>query len=149
MRRRCGDPTPARLRNGSRDADSKAVTEDDEDATPPADGGSGRARLRAVHGPVLGDASPPAVHLWREWKGPTVADLLRDEYVARLPGQVRSALHHLERGDLAAAERALPGEFPPVLRGPCRVPRGHRLLIAFVVIAAVVSAWAIATGIGA
>jgi hypothetical protein len=61
---------------------------------------------------------PPAVRLVREYKGLTVADLLRDEILDRLPGQARAALHHLQRGDLAAAERALPGEFAEVLRGP-------------------------------
>ncbi len=84
-------------------------------------GGSSRAPLRAVDGP-LGPTEPPrATRLRREFKGLTVADLHCAELVERLPGRVRSALRHLERGDLAAAERVLPGEFAPVLPGP-----GHR-----------------------
>lgn len=47
-----------------------------------------------------------------------MADLHREEIVSRLPGQVRSALNHIERGDLDAAERALPGQFATVLAGP-------------------------------
>jgi len=58
------------------------------------------------------------VILRREFKGLTVADLLQHETAARLPGRARSALHHLLRGDLRAAESALPGEFTPVLQGP-------------------------------
>ena len=65
--------------------------------------------------------APPAVRLLREFKGLTVADLLRDDLVERLPGQVRTALHHAARGDWRAAERAMPGDFAPVLPGP-----GHR-----------------------
>lgn len=87
---------------------------------PPPRGGE-RAPLRAVAGP-LGPAEPlPATRLRREFKGLTVADLTCAELVDRLPGRVRSALRHLERGDLAAAERAMPGEFAIVLPGP-----GHR-----------------------
>ncbi len=70
----------------------------------------------------LGSPEPPrATKLRREFKGLTVADLLVAELAEQLPGRVRSALHQLERGDLAAAERALPGEFARVLPGP-----GHR-----------------------
>lgn len=58
------------------------------------------------------------MRLRREFKGLTVADLHRDEVADRLPGQVRSALQHLENGDLAAAEHSLPGEFGRVLEGP-------------------------------
>jgi hypothetical protein len=83
-----------------------------------ADRGGTKPRLRAVDGPVHGSVPPPAVRLVREFKGLTVADLLRDDLVERLPGQVRSALHHAERGDWRAAEQALPGEFAPLLVGP-------------------------------
>lgn len=79
----------------------------------------------------------------REWKGPTVADLLRDEFAARLPGEVRSALRHLEAGDLAAAEARLPGEFAAILPGPAsrRRRRSARALsVAFVVALVAVAA---------
>ena len=111
---------------------------------PGSDGGT--HRLRAV-APVAGDEPPPAVRLVREFKGLTVADLLRDELAARLPGQVRSALRHIERADFAAAERALPGEFAPVLRGPGHVRRLRRLWFAVVGLAAVLTAMAIAAWI--
>ena len=100
-------------------------------------------KLRAVDA-VAGDEPPPAVRLVREFKGLTVADLLRDELAARLPGQVRSALRHIERADFAAAERALPGEFAPVLRGPGHFRRERRLWFAFVGLAAVLTAMVIA-----
>ena len=103
--------------------------------------------LRAVAGPVDGDAPPPAVRLVREWKGPTVADLMRDELAARLPGTVRSALRHIERGDLAAAERELPGDFAPVLRGPGHRRRERRLWFAICALAAVLTAMGIAAWI--
>jgi hypothetical protein len=56
--------------------------------------------------------------LRREFKGLTVADLHCSDLVEQLPGRVRTALRHLQRGDLAAAERVLPGEFASVLPGP-------------------------------
>lgn len=125
-------------------ADTKAVTGDHDEATPPQDGTAAGRRLRAVRGPVVGQVSPPAVRLWREFKGATVADLLRSEFVDRLPGQVRSALQHLERGDPGAAERALPGGFPPVLPGP-GVARGRqRAVVAALAIVVVIAATALA-----
>jgi hypothetical protein len=93
------------------------VTETEREDGDGADRGGTKPRLRAVDGPVHGSVPPPAVRLVREFKGLTVADLLRDELVERLPGQVRSALHHAERGDWRAAEQALPGEFAPLLVG--------------------------------
>lgn len=86
-----------------------------------------RPRLRAVDGPVTGrpPAAPP-VRLLREFKGLTVADLLRDELADRLPGQVRSALSAMEQGDWRTAEQALPGAFAPVLPGPGHAPRSDR-----------------------
>ncbi|MBL9076093.1 MAG: hypothetical protein JNL08_01235 [Planctomycetes bacterium] len=95
------------------------MAEGDEQDAPHT--GEARARLRAVAGPVGPVEPQPSVRLRREFKGLTVADLLCADLVEQLPGRVRSALRHLERGDLAAAERALPGEFAPVLPGP-----GHR-----------------------
>lgn len=105
---------------------------------------AGRARLRPVVGPVLGQEPPPAVRLVREWKGPTVGDLLCDELAERLPGQVWSALQHLERGDLAGAERRLPGQFAPLLPGPGHRRAERRWLVAIVVLAAAAVATALA-----
>lgn len=116
------------------------MTGDHDDATTPGKAPSGPPRLQAVRGPLVGQVQPPAVRLWREWKGVTVADLQRDEFVARLPGQVQSALRHLERGDLRAADAALPGDFAPVLPGPGAVRSRHRLVVALVAVAAVLAA---------
>lgn len=63
----------------------------------------------------------PEIRVRREFKGLTVADLHREEIARRLPGQVRSALQHLENGDEKAAEQAMPGHFAKVLAGP-----GHK-----------------------
>lgn len=142
-RGRPGSGTPTQV------ADSKAVTGDHDEPATPEDDRPGAGRLRAVRGPVVGHEPPPRIRLCREWKGPTVADLLRDEYVARLPGQVRSALHHLERADLRAAEQALPGEFAPLLPGPAPSRTARRLAAAAVVIAAVLAAFALAAWMGA
>lgn len=105
-------------------ADSTAVIGDGDEQQGEAAGtprGTARATLRAVDGP-LGPPEPHrATRLRREFKGLTVADLTCLELVEQLPGRVRSALQHLQRGDLAAAERAMPGEFAPVLPGP-----GHK-----------------------
>ena len=84
----------------------------------------------------------PAVRLRRELKLPTVADLVRDDdAVRRLPGQARSALRHLQNGDLAAAEAALPGGFGAVLQGPGQQRRqsrrtARRFLVALALLAA-------------
>lgn len=115
--------------------DSNGVTgseHGDDDAAPR----DPRARLRAVDGPVHGrpPAAPP-VRLLREFKGLTVADLLREELADRLPGQVRSALSAMEQGDWRAAEQAMPGAFAPVLPGPGHAPSSPRprvLLLALV-----------------
>ncbi len=109
---------------------------------------AGRGRLRAVRGPLAAPEPPPAVRLVREWKGPTVDDLLRDEYVERLPGAVHSALRHLERGDLAAADRALPGRFPPILAGPGHA-RDRRRAVLLLAIVAALAAIAFASWLGA
>jgi hypothetical protein len=110
-----------------------------DEATEPGDGAGRNAPWQAVP-PASGDGSPPPpVRLLREWKGLTVADLLRDEIVERLPGQLRSALQHLERRDFAAAERAVPGEFAPLLPGPgaARTGRPGRWRLVLVGLAAV------------
>lgn len=101
-----------------------------EDPQPPEagmpDGTAGpahRPRLRALPGGGAGRTDPAlaSVRMVREWRGLTVADLLRPDVAGRLPGQVRSALAELERGDLAAADRKLPEACAPLLPGP-----GHR-----------------------
>lgn len=125
------------------------VTGENDDGAPRDGAAAGGPRLRVVQGPVAGDEPPPPVRLWREWKGPTVADLLRDEFAARLPGVVRTACRHIERGDLRAAEQALPGEFARVLAGPRRVRGSRRLAVALVALAAVAAAAALAKWVGA
>src|SRR5262245_19313176 len=77
--------------------------------------------LRPGSGPGSGPGrgEPHHVRLRREYKGLTVRDLVTDLSLAQqLPGKVRSALAHVERGDYAAAEAALPGHFAAVLPGP-------------------------------
>ena len=91
-------------------------------------------RLRAVQGPVptAPEASgPPPVRLRREFKGLTVADIQLEEVARILPGQVRSALAWIERGDLGAAERALPGQLATIIEGPGhgRRPRGAGVVV--------------------
>lgn len=89
----------------------------------------------------MGPAEPaPAVRLCREWKGLTAADLLRDEVVERLPGRVLGALQHLRRGDLAAADRALPDVAPPLLAGPGSERRASGLVAFLVVVLCAVAA---------
>ena len=105
-------------------------------------------RLQRVAGPIDGSVPPPPVRLVREFKGLTVADLLRDEVVDRLPGQARAVLRHIERGDHAAAERALPGDFTAVLRWPARQRWRRRLLVTVVAVAAVLCAAAAALCFG-
>lgn len=112
---------------------------DDDDpvgGTGAAGQGGSLPHLRRVAGPLGPAEPPPAVRLCREWKGLTVADLLRDEIVERLPGHVRSAARHIERGDLAAADRML-DQVAPVLQGPGHRRRERRGLVALVVLAAV------------
>lgn len=110
---------------------------DDHEAGALPDARGSRTPLRAVAGP-LGPSEPlQPTRLRREFKGLTVADLSCAELVEKLPGRVRSALRHLERGDLAAAERVLPGEFAQVLAGPWqqrRERRRRRLLILLAVL---------------
>lgn len=62
------------------------------------------------------------VRLRREFKGLTVEELVADLGIdEQLPGRVQSALDAIRRGDLRAADEALPGRFGNVLVGP-----GHR-----------------------
>ncbi len=89
--------------------------------------------LRALPGDALATDDLPPVRLVREFKGPTVADLLRDEFAAQLPGRAWSALRRLEVGDFAAAEAALPGEFAPILPGPGGRSRRRRWRVLAVV----------------
>jgi hypothetical protein len=124
--------------------DSTAVTGADDNEPPAETAPPLVPRLCRVDGPRPNAEPPPVVRLRREFKGLTVADLQRDEIVERLPGQVRSALRHLQRGDEAAAERALPGEFAPVLAGPGHRPPGRRVLAAAVVVLAMLAAVAAA-----
>jgi len=98
----------------------------DRDCDDPMKSGPAPAapRLRVVAGATAENAAapaPPPVRLRREFKGLTVSCLQREEVARHLPGQVRSALACIERGDFAGAERALPGQLADVLAGP-----GHR-----------------------
>lgn len=97
-----------------------------------------------MEGP-LGPSEPaPPVRLCRELKGLTAADLLRDEIVEKLPGRVLSALRDIERGDLAAADRALPSALAPIIAGPGHRPRASRGLLVALVCAAFAAAVAVA-----
>ncbi len=96
--------------------------EDDRDRRDGNASAKGPLRLHTVDagGPV--DGFLPQVRLLREFKGLRVEDLLADAALAaQLPGRARSALEHIQRGDFAAAEQALPGRFGAVIPGP-----GHR-----------------------
>ncbi len=110
-------------------------------------GGDQATRWQSVvsaHGPA--DAAP-TVRLRREFKGLTVRDLVADAGLDdQLPGVVRSALAHIERGNLAAAESVLPGHFAPVLDGPGRDYRhARRRFVRWIAIAALAAAAATAT----
>ncbi len=86
-----------------------------------------RPRLRRLSGGGANGAEPAAqVRLHREFKGLTVADLVRLELVEQLPGTVHKAMRELQRGEVAAAEATLPGAFAPLLAGPGRVRRRWR-----------------------
>ncbi len=101
--------------------------------------------LRRVEGPIEVVGGPPPISLLREYKGLTVADLLRADIVDRLPGQVRTAMHHLPRGALAAAERSLPGEFAPLLPGPGAARRTPSRFVIWVLVTAVLLAATLAS----
>lgn len=61
-----------------------------------------------------------AVRLVREFKGPTVRDLIAgaDPQAATLPGGVRSTLRAIEVGDYAKADTELAGTLGKLLHGP-------------------------------
>ncbi len=115
-----------------------------ESAEPSSPSASSRPRLVRVSGPSGGSEPPPEVRLRREFKGPTVADLTRGEVAEQLPGQVRRAVHHIQRGDFAAAERALPGHFAPVFAGPGHRRQPRRFLLVALTALAVLAAVALA-----
>ena len=135
---------PAASRQAAAAADSTAVTGGHDGS----EGEQQPSRLRRVEGPIDGNPAPPSVRLVREWKGLTVADLLRDEILERLPGQARAVQRHIERGDYAAADRELPGDVARLLPWPRREPARRRLLVALVALAAVLCASAAAMGFG-
>jgi hypothetical protein len=140
-----GEPHEAQhaLQTKPRAVDNTGVTGDDN-KEPPAEAAPRLVHLTALEGQAQPPETAPEVRLRREFKGLTVADLERDDVVARLPGRVRSALRHLRRGDLAAAEQALPGEFAPLLAGP-----GHRVAAPRRFAAAVVVLLMVAAAAGA
>lgn len=115
-----------------------------ESAEPAAPSAKPRPRLARVDGPLDPAELPPEVRLRREFKGLTVADLARADLAEQLPGQVRRALHHLQRGNFAAAEQALPGRFAPVLAGPGHRRHRRRFAVAVMTALAVVIAAALA-----
>ena len=87
-------------------------------------------------------AAAPEVRLIREFKGPTVEDLLEDdgEHNKSLPAQVRDVLHAIESGDYRRASSSLDDSIGGLLRGPGFCRRGQdrlftaALLIAFAVL---------------
>ena len=122
--------------------------EKDESDQPGDSDGKAPSHLRVVTGPVVAPEAPepaPGIRLRREFKGLTVADLHRDEIASRLPGQARSALNHIEQGDLDAAERSLPGEFANVLAGPGYRRRHRYRTFAIVAMLAVLAGSALAS----
>ena len=129
--------------------DNTAVIGDDDEGEHETDAGERLAplrRLSRVDGPLPPAEPPPPVRLCREWKGPTVADLLRDEFVEKLPGRVRSALQQIERGDFAAADEVPPAGFTKVLAGPGHLRRGQRrrlvLVLLLAAVTSAIAAWA-------
>ncbi len=67
-----------------------------------------------------GDESAPQVRLIREFKGPTVEDLLMDdgEAVGRLPGQVWEVADAIDAGDYGPASDRLDDTIGALLCGP-------------------------------
>jgi hypothetical protein len=96
------------------------------------------------------DDAPP-VRLVREWKGPTVRDVLaaQDATSERLPGRVHAVAERARAGDYAGAERRLDATLAALLPGPgarVRGPGAWRrpgpwVLLALAVVAALVVAW--------
>jgi hypothetical protein len=143
-----GDSAPAPLASGSAAAgtDTSAMTAGrdttDGEGLPPTGGA-----LRALPGSGLATGDLPPVRLVREFKGPTVADLLRDEFAAQLPGQAWSALRRIEVGDFAAAE-AVPGGFAPILTGPGGRARRRRWRVAAAIAVLATVAAAVVAALG-
>ena len=147
----CGKVIPGGYSRGPSASDTNAVTGDREQ--PGGEAGSGgsdgpqgpRPGLRRVDGPVAGAEPVPEVRLHREFKGLTVADLMRAEIAERLPGQVRQALRQIQNGEFAAADDALPGAFPPIYAGPGS-DRGRRrgFLVLWLSVAVLAAAGALA-----
>jgi hypothetical protein len=97
-------------------------------------------------GGAVDDRPPPMIRLVREYKGPTVADLMRDDaLVAALPGRVRSVLQQLEHGDLAGADAAIDATRGRILSGPFAPRRWRRRWLLAMLGAAVVAAARYAT----
>jgi hypothetical protein len=73
--------------------------------------------------PASADLEPPDVDLVREYKGPTVSDLLAapKAVLDLLPGRVRSMEEAVRASDLAEADRRIDQALGLLLRGP-----GHR-----------------------
>ncbi len=65
-------------------------------------------------------AGDPLVKLVREYKGPTVEDLLEhgDSEFDHLPGRIHGVLEAIEKGDLAGADRRLEESLGTLLEGP-------------------------------
>jgi hypothetical protein len=103
-------------------------------------GGSGTGkRVPMPFGPALSGGGQPTVdvRLRREFKGLTVEELVADLGIdEQLPGRVQSALEAIRRGDLRAAEDALPGRFGAVLPGPGHRAGTHRRRAFWIVVAA-------------
>lgn len=98
--------------------------------------------------PLRGDgvATSEEVRLRREFKGITVRDLIADAGLdEQLPGRVQSALEQIQKGDYAAAERALPGSFGSVIQGPFLRPRQRSRVALWIVLSALAAALATAT----
>jgi hypothetical protein len=129
-------------------ADSSAVTGEDDDAAAAGPATTGRIRLCAVRGPLAEAEAeaepPPPVRLLREWKGATVTDLRRQQIVARLPGARATA-----PSDAANAQHAIARAPAVVLAGPGHARSARWFALALVGLAAVASAFALATWLGA
>ena len=78
-------------------------------------------RMRALP-PDPGGEEPkpcPPTRLVREFKGPTIEDLIvEDEEVDLLPGRVQAVLRAIEQGDLARADRGLDRAVGSLIPGP-------------------------------
>ena len=77
-------------------------------------------RLLAKAEASPGQEAAPEVRLIREFKGPTVEDLLMDdgETIGRLPGQVCEVVDAIEVADYRRASDRLDASIGALLRGP-------------------------------